>query len=131
MFPRPTSSRTLVRRTLSASIEELGHIFAGEVEAFLAEEARARRGHYEKVVFVGEDADEDKVSPKERRVRKIAKRALAVTVCVDNGHLVQGFGSSVIVSALSGTASGSRTISADGEIRASNPVCVLVLDLHG
>lgn len=81
MFPRPTSSRTLVRGTLAATIEELGHIFAGEVEAFLAEEARARKGHLEKVVFVGEHVKEN-VPPKEKRVRKIAKKVLTVSVCV-------------------------------------------------
>ncbi|KAF5376953.1 hypothetical protein D9615_007250 [Tricholomella constricta] len=77
MFPRPTSSRTLVRQTLAATTGELGHILAVEVEALLAEEARARAGHYEKVSFVGEKSDQ-KASPKEQRVRRIAHRVLVV-----------------------------------------------------
>lgn len=80
MFPTPNSSRTLVRKTLGASASELASIFAGEVEAFLAEEARARAGHLEKVEFVGERGDPDKVSAKEKRVRMLAKRILVVAV---------------------------------------------------
>jgi hypothetical protein len=83
MFPTPLSARVLVRKSLAAVIREMGNILAGEVEAILAEEARARRGLYEKVKFVGPDkVDSDaKVSPKERRVRKIAKRVITVVVC--------------------------------------------------
>ena len=83
MFPVPLSSRVLVRKTLAGAIREIGHIFAGEVEAFLAEEARARRGINEKVTFVGpNNHDSDtKVSPKERRARKIATRVITVAVC--------------------------------------------------
>jgi len=79
MFPRPTSSRTLVRRTLAATVGELSHILAVEVEALLAEEARLRAGHYEKVEFVGNS--EGKMSAKERRVRKIAQKVMVVAVC--------------------------------------------------
>ncbi|TFK38741.1 hypothetical protein BDQ12DRAFT_712685 [Crucibulum laeve] len=79
LFPRPNSSRTLVRRTLGANIAALGTIFAGEVEAFLAEEVRARSGFYEKVEFVGETGDPNKVSPKEKRVRQIVKRFLSAS----------------------------------------------------
>ncbi|KAG6849761.1 hypothetical protein H0H93_005443 [Arthromyces matolae] len=77
LFPRPTSSRTLVRRTLAATAGELGVVLAVEVEALLAEEARAREGHHEKVVFVGEHSNQ-KASPKELRVRRIGQKALAV-----------------------------------------------------
>ena len=67
---------------MAGIVGETGNIFAGEVEAFLAEEARARHGDETKVEFVGdkEDADAGKVSLKERRVRKIAKRVIAVSV---------------------------------------------------
>ncbi|KAG6910622.1 hypothetical protein DXG01_009131 [Tephrocybe rancida] len=77
MFPRPTSSRTLVRKTLAATAGELGAVLAVEVEALLAEETRAREGHHEKVVFVGETSDQ-KASPKEQRVRRIGQKALVV-----------------------------------------------------
>ncbi|CAK5266926.1 unnamed protein product [Mycena citricolor] len=82
MFPRPTSSRILVRRTLAATLREMGSILGQEVEAALAEELRAQNGVYDKEVFdlaehLDED-DEDKVSPKERRVRAVARRVLAV-----------------------------------------------------
>ncbi|KAJ7328509.1 hypothetical protein DFH08DRAFT_884074 [Mycena albidolilacea] len=84
LFPRPTSSRTLVRRTLAATLREQGSIFGKEVEAFLAEEVRARSGHLEKeetIDWVDQgtaDEDEPKVSPKERRIRKVAHRVLVV-----------------------------------------------------
>ncbi|KAG5640425.1 hypothetical protein DXG03_008703, partial [Asterophora parasitica] len=78
LFPRPTSSRTLVRQTLAATTGELGHILAVEVEALLAEEARARAGHHEKVAFVGEESDQ-KASLKEQRVRKIAQKVLVLS----------------------------------------------------
>lgn len=83
MFPRPTSARTLVRRTLAATLQELGNIFGKEVEAFLAEEARARSGNYDKenIDWVDNVLFEDAVSPKERRIRKVAQRVLAVFVC--------------------------------------------------
>ena len=73
----------LVRKTMAGIVGETGNIFAGEVEAFLAEEARARHVDDTKVEFVGdkEDAGAGKVSLKERRVRKIAKRVIAVSVC--------------------------------------------------
>ncbi|KAG6817295.1 hypothetical protein H0H87_010637 [Tephrocybe sp. NHM501043] len=77
MFPQPTSSRTLVRKTLAATAGELGVVLAVEVEALLAEEARARDGHHEKVAFVGEKSDQ-KASPKELRVRQIGQKALVV-----------------------------------------------------
>ncbi|KDR68787.1 hypothetical protein GALMADRAFT_78068 [Galerina marginata CBS 339.88] len=80
LFPHPRSSRVLIRKTLAAIIGEEGNIFGGEVEAFLAEEERARNGIYEKVQFLGKDGkDDQKMSPKERRVRKIAKRVIAVS----------------------------------------------------
>ncbi|CAA7266342.1 unnamed protein product [Cyclocybe aegerita] len=81
VFPNPMSSRVLVRKTLAATIGETGNILAGEIEAFLAEEAKARCGQYD-TVPVSNDAvvDEDKVSPKEKRIRKIGKRVLAVAM---------------------------------------------------
>jgi hypothetical protein len=81
LFPNPRSSRVLVRKTIAAIVGEAGNIFAGEVEAFLAEETRARRGDYAKVEFVGDQEDAGKVSLKERRVRKIAKKVIGVSVC--------------------------------------------------
>ncbi|KAJ7679684.1 hypothetical protein B0H17DRAFT_1077726 [Mycena rosella] len=59
---------------------ELGSIFGQEVEAFLAEEARARGGHYEKekIDLVGVGNSEETLSPKERRVRKVGRRVLVV-----------------------------------------------------
>ena len=81
LFPHPRSSRVLVRKTIAAIIGEAGNIFAGEVETFLAEEARVRRGDYEKVEFVCDQEDAGKASLKERRVRKIAKKVLGVSVC--------------------------------------------------
>lgn len=86
LFPHPTSSRTLVRRTLAATAGELGLVLAVEVEALLAEEARAREGYYEKVTFVGAHSDQ-KVSLKERRVRRIVQRALDITVSVPGSCL--------------------------------------------
>jgi hypothetical protein len=83
LFPHPRSSRVFVRKTMAGIVGETGNIFAGEVEAFLAEEARARREDDTKVEVVGdkEDAGAGKVSLKERRVRNIAKRVIAVSVC--------------------------------------------------
>ena len=83
LFPHPRSSRVLVRKTMAGIVGETGNIFAGEVEAFLAEEARARRIDDTKVEFVGdkEDAGAGRVWLKEKRVRKIAKRVIAVSVC--------------------------------------------------
>ncbi|KAF9043705.1 hypothetical protein BDZ89DRAFT_943304 [Hymenopellis radicata] len=74
MFPRPTSSRSFVRKSLAADLDELSHILAAQVEVFLAEERRARDGFYE---MVGEDA-EAKDSPKELRMRKFTPKMLAV-----------------------------------------------------
>lgn len=93
MFPTPLSARVLVRKSLAAVIREIGNILAGEVEAVLAEEARARRGLYEKVQFVGPNkVDSDaKVSPKERRVRKIAKRVITVVVCFLRSAILVAF----------------------------------------
>jgi hypothetical protein len=68
----------LVRQTLAATIGELGDLLAVEVEALLAEEARLRSGHYEKVEFVGNSGG--KVSAKEKRVRKIAQKVMVVAV---------------------------------------------------
>lgn len=85
IFPTPLSSRVFVRKSLAATTREIGHIFAAEVEAVLAEEARARRGLYEKVeIKFGQskvDSDTKSLPPKERRVRKIAKRVITVAVC--------------------------------------------------
>ncbi|KAJ7247491.1 hypothetical protein C8J57DRAFT_1359112 [Mycena rebaudengoi] len=79
LFPRPTSARTLVRRTLAATLQELGCIFGQEAEAFLSEEARARAGHLEKEeIDYLDEATGDVVSPKERRVRRVSQRVLVV-----------------------------------------------------
>ncbi len=86
MFPRPTSSRVFVRKSLAADLDELSHILAAEVEAFLAEERRARDGFYEKVEIVGEGA-EAKASPKELRMRKFTPKMLAVSVRPSFAHI--------------------------------------------
>jgi len=83
LFPNPISSRVLVRKTLAAIIGETGNIFAGEVEAFLAEEQKARNGFHEKVEFTICADDDLKASPKEKRTRKIGKRVVAVSVNFD------------------------------------------------
>lgn len=82
IFPRPTSSRTLVRKTLAASMQELGNIFAAEVEAFLAEEARARNGDFE-TYAVDCNEEGDSLSPKEKRARKMMAKVMAVAVSSD------------------------------------------------
>ncbi|KAF7311860.1 hypothetical protein MIND_00196700 [Mycena indigotica] len=77
LFPRPTSSRTLVRRTVAASLHEIGFLFGQQVEDFLAEETRARAGHLEKEEIDHLDmTPRDKVSPKERRIRRVSQRIL-------------------------------------------------------
>jgi len=86
LFPNPHSSRVLVRKTIAAIVGEVGNIFAGEVEAFLAQEVRERRGDDAKVEFAGDKDDTSKVSPKERRMRKIAKRVIGVSVCFPPGN---------------------------------------------
>ncbi len=73
LFPNPISSRVLVRKTLAAVAAEVGHIFAGEVEAFLAEAA----------LVVNASGDKDiamSVKQKQKRTKKIAGRVIAVAV---------------------------------------------------
>lgn len=73
LFPNPISSRVLVRKTLAAIGGEVGNIFAVEIEAFLAQEARAAN-------------DDDQVSSamslrqKEKRAKKFEERLFAVAV---------------------------------------------------
>jgi hypothetical protein len=79
LFPNPTSSRVLVRKTLAAIVGEVGHIFAGEVEAFLLEEARTRG------TGTGDEKEQpssgtQNASIKEKMVRKIGRRVVAVAV---------------------------------------------------
>jgi hypothetical protein len=119
LFPRPTSSRTLVRETLAATTTELGHILAVEIEALLAEEALAKTGKHEKVVFVGEHSDETP-SPKEKRVRNIAQKVLNVAVCgqyscrLDHGLYLLGY---------LGAATWFEPLSPNRQIRTPVPVC--------
>jgi len=81
-----------VRKSLAATIEETGHIFAGEVEALLAEEALASSGRAERTRLTTDAYDDDDTaSPKEKRVRKIGQRLLAVSVC-DHSLSEQGAG---------------------------------------
>ncbi|KAF4566563.1 hypothetical protein EYR36_011994 [Pleurotus pulmonarius] len=77
LFPRPTSARTLVRRTVAASLEHLGRVFASEVDAILAEEAKGRKGIVEKP-NMDEHLEGAEVSLKEKRIRKLAEKLLAV-----------------------------------------------------
>ncbi|KAJ7814540.1 hypothetical protein B0H13DRAFT_2464470 [Mycena leptocephala] len=86
LFPRPTSARTLVHRTLAVTLHKQGNIFRQEVEVFLVEEVRARRRHYEKetvdwVDQVGGGESMLAVSPKEHRIRKVTHQALAIFLC--------------------------------------------------
>lgn len=88
LFPNPKSSRVLIRKTLAAIISEEGHIFAGEVEAFLAEDERAKRGEIDDSKTplshnIGEDGkDLENKSVKEKRILHIAKRFIDVSVCL-------------------------------------------------
>ncbi|KIY71039.1 hypothetical protein CYLTODRAFT_435413 [Cylindrobasidium torrendii FP15055 ss-10] len=77
VIPRMTSSRVYIRKTLAAVIMELSSILASEVDAFLAEERRAREGYHEKVDISFDDKEED-ISPKEQRIRKFLPRMIAV-----------------------------------------------------
>lgn len=76
MFPRLTSSRSLVRQTLAATAGEIGHILAVEIEALLAEEKRLKAGHHEKVEFVWHSGGT--ASAKEKRVRRIVQKIVVV-----------------------------------------------------
>ncbi|KAF4605805.1 hypothetical protein EYR40_004595 [Pleurotus pulmonarius] len=76
LFPQPTSARTLVRKTVASSLEQLGRVFASEVDAILAEEAKGRKGIVERPnIGVPEGVE---VSPKEKRVRILAERMLTI-----------------------------------------------------
>ncbi|KAL1742634.1 hypothetical protein HDZ31DRAFT_42783 [Schizophyllum fasciatum] len=86
LFPSPTSARLLVRRTLAATMQELGSVFAAEMETFLAEEARYQR-HLEGLDSPSSEtaaSDENKPayrflnSNKEIKIRKLADRILGV-----------------------------------------------------
>ncbi len=79
LFPQPTSARTLVRKTVASSLEQLGRVFASEVDAILAEEAKGRKGIVEKP-NIG-DSEGVEASPKEKRVRILAERMLTIAVC--------------------------------------------------
>lgn len=93
LFPNPISSRVLVRKTLAAIAGEVGHIFAGEVEAFLLEEAHTRGASDEKAQT---NSRTERASIKEKRVRKIGRRVVAVAVSffgrwtMHNGHRSNG-----------------------------------------
>ncbi len=77
IVPRLTSSRVFVRRSLAAIIDELGHLFASEVEAFLAEERKTRlNDDLEKRHTNGSDDG----STKEERIRTFTPRMLAIAV---------------------------------------------------
>ncbi|KAK0207837.1 hypothetical protein DFS33DRAFT_1379387 [Desarmillaria ectypa] len=75
IVPRLTSSRVFVRRSLAAITDELGHIFASEVEAFLAEERKTR---------LNDDVEKrhrngsNNVSTKEERIRMFIPRMFAI-----------------------------------------------------
>lgn len=73
LFPNPVSSRVLVRKTLAAVAGEVGHIFAGEVEAFLAEATLVTNDNGDKPTAMS-------VKQKQKRTRKIAGRVIAVAV---------------------------------------------------
>ncbi|KAJ8703362.1 hypothetical protein PTI98_001989 [Pleurotus ostreatus] len=77
LFPQPTSARTLVRKTVASSLEQLGRVFASEVDAILAEEAKGRKGIVERP-DMGDQLEGVEVSPKEKRVRILAERMLTI-----------------------------------------------------
>lgn len=79
LFPQPTSARTLVRKTVASSLEQLGRVFASEVDAILAEEAKGRKGIVERP-DMGDQLEGVEVSPKEKRVRILAERMLTIAV---------------------------------------------------
>ncbi|KAF9527115.1 hypothetical protein CPB83DRAFT_856773 [Crepidotus variabilis] len=83
LFPNPISSRVLVRKSIAAILNETGNIFATEIEAFLAEEASARKSantdqdikdDSEKHI----DEESEKASKKEDRIKTTGRRALAI-----------------------------------------------------
>ncbi|KAK0446561.1 uncharacterized protein EV420DRAFT_1276545, partial [Desarmillaria tabescens] len=75
IVPRLTSSRVFVRRSLAAITDELGHLLASEIEAFLAEERKSRlNDDLEKRRTNGSDD----VSTKEERIRMFTPRMLAI-----------------------------------------------------
>lgn len=87
LFPTPVSARLLVRRTLAGTMQELGSIFAAEMETFLAEEAVYQKMGLDSSSEVGapsDDKEDDKPayrfmnSSKEAKIRKLADRILAV-----------------------------------------------------
>ena len=89
LFPSPTSARLLVRRTLAATLQELGSVFAAEMETFLAEEARYQRTlkgfdspSSEVAAPSGDDPDRPAYrflnSNKEAKIRKLGDRILGV-----------------------------------------------------
>ncbi len=82
LFPNPVSSRVLVRKTLAATINETGDIFATEVEAFLSEEALT---HHAGSDEVDEDDEAERhsedPSSKEERVKSTGQRVIVVVVC--------------------------------------------------
>ncbi|KAI5832414.1 hypothetical protein K523DRAFT_344860 [Schizophyllum commune Tattone D] len=89
LFPSPTSARLLVRRTLAATFQELGSVFAAEMETFLAEEARYQRTlkgfdspSSEVAAPSGDDPDRPAYrflnSNKEAKIRKLGDRILGV-----------------------------------------------------
>ncbi|KJA27441.1 hypothetical protein HYPSUDRAFT_131287 [Hypholoma sublateritium FD-334 SS-4] len=71
LFPNPVSSRILVRKTLAAIAGEVGHIFAGEVEAFLVEATFIANANGDKPTAVS-------LKQKKKRTRKIAARVITV-----------------------------------------------------
>jgi len=73
MFPHPTTGRLLVRRTLSATLGEIGNIFTQEMELFLAEEAKTIGREYDK-------SNGKKESDNAKAVQRIARRVLNVIV---------------------------------------------------
>lgn len=81
LFPFPVSTRVLVRKTFGATAAEIGKLFAGEVETFLTEEAKARTANVEKTEFTDKKVEDESECTKEKRVRVIAKRVIDVLVC--------------------------------------------------
>lgn len=79
LFPNPTTSRVLVRKSMAAIMNEIGHIFATEVEDFIGEEASGKK-EIDINMTKGDEVVAEKVSDKEERIKKTGKMALAVAV---------------------------------------------------
>lgn len=81
LFPNPVSSRVLVRKTLSAIINEVGNIFVTEVENFLLEEVVTRHNKISASHTTLRMEDEfGGAASKDERIKMTSERVMAVAV---------------------------------------------------